>query len=207
MAQYYNPDFDRMLQGKSIETDDAEILSAVRRVMTEENVAHPEVIREAKEAPQPVSQVRKTVNQTAGLAVAAQKKTFGYRPRWSHNLAILMLAAFVYSPAGTSLAVALTVGGLLVLYWLLGADRSAACLKAVFRGYARISPSGAEALTNWGNRCSARAQKLADRLPERWTQGLYLPVFGEEADPDLEEVEPFERLLQKLNDERSRQGA
>lgn len=194
MAQYYNPEFDRMLQGNAVETDEAEILSAVRKVMIDEKVEHPEVAREIAETPTPVGHAAaQTMNRVAG----AKRKIGGYRPRWSHNLAILMLAAFVYSTLGTAMAVALVLAVALILYWSFGPDRFTAGLAAMYRGYHRISPVGAAALQDWGNRCSARAQRLADRLPERYTQGLYLPTFGDEDEADLDAVEPFDRLVQQ----------
>lgn len=194
MAQYYQPDFDRMLQGQGIETDETEILSAVRKVMLDEKVEHPEVVREIAAQPTPAQNV---ATKTAGRVAKARRRFGGYRPRWSHNLAILLLAAFVYSPLGTTYLLAMTVAVTLILYWSFGPDRFAAGLGKIFRGYRRISPTGAAALQDWGNRCSDRVQRIADRLPERWTQGLYLPTFGDEDEVELDTIEPFDRLLQR----------
>ena len=194
MAQYYNPDFDRMMQGNSIETDEAEILSAVRRVMVEDKVAHPDIVREIAERP---TQVQKVAAETAIRVAGARRRVWGYRPRWSHNLAILTIAAFIYSPTGAASVAGLFAVLLLVLYWTFGPERLGKGFAWLFHGYSRIAPAGATALLDWANRCSARAQRVADCLPERWTQGLYLPTFGPADGADLDTVEPFDRLLER----------
>lgn len=50
MGQYYQPIGVEEIQGESIESTDAEILAAVRAVLTAEEVIHPEVAREHEEA-------------------------------------------------------------------------------------------------------------------------------------------------------------
>ncbi|PIE08599.1 MAG: hypothetical protein CSA73_01480, partial [Rhodobacterales bacterium] len=57
-------------------------------------------------------------------------------------------------------------------------------------------PDRAEALRARAAGLSARLARLLERLPNRWTQGLYLPTF-EEPSPDVyeDDTDPFERLV------------
>jgi|GEM_PF-4411331 len=50
MEQSYQAGAVQEIQGKSVQTTDAEILAAVRAILTAEEVSHPEVEREHQEA-------------------------------------------------------------------------------------------------------------------------------------------------------------
>jgi hypothetical protein len=43
MGQCYHPDFDNVLKGEACETSDDEIMAAVRKILTAEEVYHPEI--------------------------------------------------------------------------------------------------------------------------------------------------------------------
>ena len=47
MEQNYQPDFGQMFQGQSIQTSDAEIVAAVRKMMTADRAEHPEAVTPA----------------------------------------------------------------------------------------------------------------------------------------------------------------
>ena len=44
MEQNYQPDFGQVLQGKSIQTCDAEIMAAVRKMMMADRAEHPKAV-------------------------------------------------------------------------------------------------------------------------------------------------------------------
>lgn len=210
MAQMYQPDFDKLIRGESIETDEAQILAEVRKLMLAETVDHPEVtdgrgrLFRRKAQPQPqTKQMPDPEPDTAGEAETAKPgiTTRGFRwltayhPRWSHNLMIFALAATLYSPLTV---VFILVGALvlmLALVLLVGLDRLVATVSAGFALFERFLPGPAARLLAWTDTCSAKAQALADRLPARWTQGLYLPSFATQDSTDLDTIEPFDRLL------------
>lgn len=85
-----------------------------------------------------------------------------------------------------------------VLCALVGTDRIG---RAAMRGYRWLEarrPDRAEALRARADRAAMRLDQLLDRLPARWTQGLYLPDFSRDAlSPDAPDLErdPFERLV------------
>ena len=194
MGQHYQPNFDKMIQGQSIQTTDEDIMADVRKLMMAEEVEHPAVVKTPKRRAQP-QVIKQAVAQKVSPAVKVARKAKGYQPRWSHNLLILSLAVLIYSPLGVVSSVALIVAGGLAVFWLVGAARLSAVGRVVFGLLHRVSPAQADRLVGWANRLSDRMQSLVNRLPTRWTQGLYMPSFSNEAEAELDHVEPFDRLV------------
>ncbi|AZV79506.1 hypothetical protein EBB79_17610 [Parasedimentitalea marina] len=204
MTQSYQPDFDKLIQGQSHETSEAEIMAEVRKVMVAENVVHPEVAKS-----QPMSRLRRTFRsqpQEPHLTVPTEPQSpsatktvarggRGYQPRWSHNLLIFALAILIYSPMGVAAGVALTLAATVFLFWAVGSDRLATIGRACFGFYCRCLPAQADRVANWAGRVSDRLQALSDRLPSRLTQGLYIHSVATATVSDLDLVEPFDRLL------------
>jgi hypothetical protein len=124
-----------------------------------------------------------------------------YRPRWSHNLALLLLAGLIYNPWGVLFSLALLSAILLSVYFLAGPDRIGGLARRFFVWFERANPGRAESLLKNTSALSKKLERLSARLPERWTQGLYFPSF--EREPDLPEKmtqDPFERLKSQLHD-------
>ena len=206
MGQSYQPDFDKMIKGQSIELSDAEIMAEVRKVMVSDSVVHPEIVQQQAPVPervtvqeQPQEQVSEpavvTEPQTPSSAKAFASRFTGYQPRWSHNLMILSLAAVLYSPAGVIAVVALSIAACVLLFWIVGADRMGRVGRACFGLYHRVLPTQADNVLDGANRLSDRMQALCNRLPARLNQGLYVPSFSGNSESDLDLVEPFDRLL------------
>jgi hypothetical protein len=192
MGQSYQPDFDKLIQGQSNDLSEAEIMAEIRKVMVAETVVHPEVVVVKGQAPEPRVLIEP---QTESPAKTVARRFTGYQPRWSHNLMILSLAAILYSPVGVAAVMALSLAALVLLYWAAGADRVAAVGRVCFGLCHRVFPTQADRALDWANRVSDRVQALSNRLPARLTQGLYLPSFASEPVSNMDQVEPFDRLL------------
>ncbi len=194
MVQSFQPDFGKMIQGKSIAASDEEIMAEVRKVMVADKVEHPEVVQASVQPTQPEPQLEEP---KIGPFAAIRRKITGYQPCWSHNLMILSLAVIIYSPVGVALTLALVCVVALALFWLVGSNRLRAMGGACFRLYSWALPTQADHLLTWSNRFSDRTQGLVDRLPNSWSQGMYLPSFSSEPQEDLDLIDPFDRLLEE----------
>jgi len=192
MGQNFQPDFSKMLQGNSVQASDEEIMAEVRKVMMADKVEHPDVVLASVQTVKSEPQVK---GPKAEALAATRRKVIGYQPCWSHNLMILSLAVIIYSPVGVALTLALVSVIALALYWILGADHIRAMGGACFRLFSWALPTQADHALTWSNRFSERLQKLVDWLPDRWTQGLYLPSFSNEPQEEQDLIEPFDRLL------------
>jgi len=211
MEQSYQPDFDKMIRSPRFATSEAEIMAEIRKVMVADKVEHPEVVKKQAHQPKPAVQVAvqkaglvasPVVGPVAGSVTGVVRSAKRYQPRWSHNLLILALAVIIYTPIGTAVATALFLATLLVVSWLVGADRLRTFGRACFGLYHRAFPIQAGRMVDWANGVSDPVQALSGRLPTRWTQGLYMPSFSNEPDADLDLVEPFERLLAERQGDR-----
>lgn len=94
---------------------------------------------------------------------------------------------------GTALIVA--VVGTIGFLSLMGPERISAWVVARYERLQQDNPAKAENLRARAARISATITAFADRLPEKWVQGLYLPDFEPSTDlPEKMRTEPFERL-------------
>ena len=108
---------------------------------------------------------------------------------------LLLLTIFVLKPG---LVVFLFVMGLLiglVLFFSFGPDR---VQNWVINRYRRLRERDADAAERIRRRAAGAIKRLSaivEKLPERWTTGLYLPDFEEPAElPENLKSDPFERL-------------
>jgi hypothetical protein len=111
-----------------------------------------------------------------------------------------LIVVFLVAPLRL-LAIGLIVAILgLIAYIALGPDRVNAW---VSRWYARLrntDPQGAETLRRRAALVTGKLSDLLDRLPARWTAGIYLPDFDEiSAPPEKMQADPFERLTAQLS--------
>lgn len=118
------------------------------------------------------------------------------RPDAPRLLAIAVLAALIsLAPMAILMLCTLAVLTTLAAYRLLGSDRAS---KLGWAWYARArqrDPEKAETIRRRAAYLSTCASGLLDRLPSRWTAGLYLPDFEEPRPlPEKMNTDPFDRL-------------
>ncbi|QIE47003.1 hypothetical protein G5B38_16555 [Pseudohalocynthiibacter aestuariivivens] len=85
----------------------------------------------------------------------------------------------------------------LIAFIFVGAERIAAAMLWFYRWLDDRAPRRAERLRAGADGLAIRLDALFDRLPGRWTEGLYMPDFSREAlldDSNDEGPDPFDRL-------------
>ncbi|MDX1786328.1 MAG: hypothetical protein R3210_09395 [Roseovarius sp.] len=85
----------------------------------------------------------------------------------------------------------------LIAFIFIGAERIAACALWFYRWLDARAPSRAERLRATADSLAVRLDALFDRLPGRWSEGLYMPDFSREAlidEVDEDAPDPFDRL-------------
>ncbi len=126
-------------------------------------------------------------------------EAFFRRPDAPRILSILLLlTVFLLKPGLVVFMafMALLIG--LVLFFSFGPDR---VQNWVIYRYHRLRERDAEAAERIRQRAAAASKRLSaivEKLPERWTAGLYLPDFEEPTElPEHWETDPFERLAKQ----------
>ena len=157
-----------------------------------------DMVEEPAKTPDPAPREKRESRLAAfGLAVLNRVKTFLAQPEAPRRLALglLVLITILRPWAVLGMAVvALMVG--LITYFSLGPDRVAEMVVAWYQRKKARDPEAAEEIRARAARFSLRLGKIVDRLPERWTQGLYLPDFEESKPlPDCLGKDPFDRLV------------
>ena len=123
----------------------------------------------------------------------------GKKRKTLRRLAVIVgFAAFVYTwPWAIPLI-------LFAMFWIvvaglaaLGSERIGAWMLRIFLWLDARSPARAEQLRLRADRLAIRIDALLDRLPDRWTEGLYMPDLSRAAliPQDLNErPDPFDRI-------------
>lgn len=110
---------------------------------------------------------------------------------------------FVLRPWALPALLLFVLLGVVALYLSLGEERSARLVLRWYEGVRRRDPERAEVLRSRAAAVSRRLASLLQRLPERWTQGLYLPEFEEPQEvPEKMKSDPFERLAEQTRADR-----
>ncbi|SEN80890.1 hypothetical protein SAMN04488077_1327 [Roseovarius tolerans] len=122
--------------------------------------------------------------------------SFFRRPDAPRILSILLLlTVFVWRPG---FIIFLVLVGLMigvVLYFSFGPDQVQNWVISRYRRLAARDPDAAERIRRRAAAASQRLSAVIEKLPERWTAGLYLPDFEEPADlPEKWNSDPFDRL-------------
>jgi uncharacterized protein YhhL (DUF1145 family) len=112
-------------------------------------------------------------------------------------IAVIVVAVFIVAPWAIPLLVLAALVLAAAAPVVLGTDRMAAVLACVFHGLDARWPDRAELFRARIDRLATAMDALLDRLPERWTTGLYMPDFSRDA--LLSEIgddrpDPFERI-------------
>ena len=123
-------------------------------------------------------------------------RSFLKRPDASRILSVLLLLVLLVLNPGFMVflfLIALVMG--LVLYFSFGPDRAQEWARNRYQGFRERDPDGAERLRQRAAFASKKLSEIVEKLPERWTTGLYLPDFEEPEElPELFKTDPFERL-------------
>ena len=127
------------------------------------------------------------------------------RPDAPRLLAIVLLAAaFIAKPWFVVFLAVFAVILAVSVAAYLGFDTVAERIALWHERLSQRDPDRAEAIRARAARASKVASKLIARLPEHWTEGLYLPDFekGEPPSAKLKD-DPFEKLARQVSQARS----
>lgn len=148
-------------------------------------------------APSPHVSKGKSWAKSAFAAGVQHLHRFLARPDAPRLMALAVIAGiFVWRPMYVIGLALISLLVALITYISIGPDRVAQMIAAWFTRLKARDPDRAEVLRSRAARVSALLGAVADRLPERWTQGLYLPDFEEpsEQPPEMHN-DPFDRLV------------
>jgi hypothetical protein len=120
------------------------------------------------------------------------------RPDAPRILAFVVLVAFILlKPGLVFFLFGMSLLTVLVLFFSLGPDPFQSWAINRYKKLRGRDPDAAERLRQCAARTSKTLSALIDKLPEKWTTGLYLPDFEEPQDlPEIWATDPFERLAQ-----------
>lgn len=131
----------------------------------------------------------------------APRRRFSVKlPRFRATLRQVALAAGVFvmivKPWLLPCVLVLLLATLLVSYWTLGHDRFVEIAARVMGVLKKYRPGMATRLEEYARAALRRLHAFVDMLPEKWTDGLYLPDL--EPAPELPEKmkrDPFDKLV------------
>ena len=135
--------------------------------------------------------------KSAFAATSQHLHSFLARPDAPRLMALAVIAGiFVWRPMYVIGLVLISLLVALIAYFSIGPDRVAQMIAAWFTRLKTRDPDRAEVLRSRAAKLSTLLGAVVDRLPERWTQGLYLPDFEEpsEQPPEMHD-DPFDRLV------------
>jgi hypothetical protein len=144
----------------------------------------------------------KASNWVKRTAYASVRLAAGFfrRPDAPRIMALLLLVYFLVTRPWFMLALFLVVMlVVLIVYFSLGSDRISRLVVKWYTHLRRRDPNKAENIRRRAAFLSNNISATVDRLPQKWTRGLYLPDF--EGTPELPEKmrsDPFDRLSARL---------
>lgn len=139
------------------------------------------------------SPLRRFSNRPSPIAEETAKRDISVTPRMI--VPAIFAAVFLIEPwliPGLGIF-ALTL--VTIVYFSLGPDRVTELVAFRYERLSQRDPEKAMRLRQGAAKFTARAAAWIERLPKRWTTGLYLPDFDEQ--PELHEklsTDPFDRL-------------
>lgn len=144
--------------------------------------------------------------QKARIYVANRVRQFLRRPDAPRWLAIAVLAAIVFwQPWYIVFLFFLTCLLALVVYLTLGHERIIEFGESWYERLQRRDPERADALRRRAAKVSAKVTSLIERLPEKWTWGIYLPDFNETTiTHEKMKSDPFDRLAAQIAADKAR---
>lgn len=122
--------------------------------------------------------------------------SFVWRPDAPKILSFLLLLTLcVLEPGFVIFLLVMALLIALVLYFSFGPDQVQDWVISRYRSLRKRDPAAAERIRRRAAEASRRLSAIVEKLPERWTTGLYLPDFEEPAEPPEKfKSDPFERL-------------
>lgn len=167
---------------------------------TEERTENTQLKEGAPKLKKQVQAIRQFVPKTLPARWLFERVTsFFKRPNAPRILSVLLLLAFLALKPGFVLFLLLiTVLIGLVLYFSVGPERAQDWAYNRYRRLSERDPDGARRIRQRAAVASKKLSEIIEKLPERWTMGLYLPDF-EEPDklPEKFRTDPFERLAKQ----------
>ncbi len=120
-------------------------------------------------------------------------------PRYKPTVRQAALAAgilvMVVKPWLLPILLVLVLAVLLVSYWTLGHDRSVEVGVRAMEVFRKYCPELAARLEERARNGLRRVNAMVEKLPEKWTEGLYLPDLEPASDkPEKMQNDPFDRL-------------
>lgn len=138
-----------------------------------------------------VTPVRNVKNAVA----VAKQAVLSYRPTPRHMSLLLMIIVLLIVPWLLPSLIAILLGLVATTYLVIGHNYSTKMVASWFNWLKRRDSHGAEIIRSRAERVSNRLTRWIDRLPVRWTSGLYLPDFAITADfSEKLKSDPFARL-------------
>ena len=124
-----------------------------------------------------------------------QRKVSGFTPKRKQAAFILFVAVMLWRPWLIPGIVLLSVWIGLIVYFTVGPERISELVISGWERFARRSPDRAERALGAIQRWADRLEGWLARLPETWTDGVYLPDLGRSHVEIAEDgPDPFDRL-------------
>ena len=125
------------------------------------------------------------------------KSVANFRPTPKQMFFVAVAVIFYLRPWLIPITFLLTFLTVLIGYLSLGPDRVAELVVTNWRRLHARKPEFAENLRARAEAMAIRIDAFLDRLPEKWTDGLYVPDFSRSDQKDADLPDPFERLARE----------
>ncbi len=118
-----------------------------------------------------------------------------YRPTVRQVALATGILVMVVKPWLLPILLVLVLAILLVSYWTLGHDRSVEVGVRAMEVFRKYCPELAARVEGRARNGLRRVNAMVEKLPEKWTEGLYLPDLEPAPDkPEKMQNDPFDRL-------------
>ncbi|MDU8928542.1 hypothetical protein RXV86_14215 [Alisedimentitalea sp. MJ-SS2] len=119
----------------------------------------------------------------------------GFTPSWKQGVFMLFVAVMLVKPWLIPGLVLLTLWIALIAYFSVGPERISELALTFWDRYEKRFPERAERTLAMLQRGADRMDGWLARLPESWTDGIYLPDLGRSGEVGTEDgPDPFDRL-------------
>ncbi len=133
--------------------------------------------------------------QSSKRRLKASLKLPRYRPTVRQVALATGILVMVVKPWLLPILLVLVLAILLVSYWTLGHDRSVEVGVRAMEVFRKYCPELAARVEGRARNGLRRVNAMVEKLPEKWTEGLYLPDLEPAPDkPEKMQNDPFDRL-------------
>lgn len=133
--------------------------------------------------------------------LSRMRKVGTFRPSPKLMFCVAVAAIVFIRPWLIPITLFLTFLIVLITYLSLGPDRVAELVVSFWRRLQARKPEFAEDLRARAERMAVRIDAVLDRLPDKWTSGIYLPDFSRPTETPDDLPDPFERLAREARRE------